>query len=230
MNMIRLILLASILITVPAFAQEAAPASDSPPETELQKQKGEFFKEVWVHPDADFTQYDKLFLWEGVFEYRDVGPARRSRSTMISTHKREFGISDVDREKFEEIVGEAFDQGLQGKGDKRFELVSELGPGTMILRGGVLDIISMVPPGTVGRSDIYLASIGEGTLVLELLDAQTGDVLALVAERRSFSRPGGLSTTTMPTNSATIVGDLRRWAKSAGDKLGKSLDRAIAGE
>jgi hypothetical protein len=227
MNMIRLILLTSFLITGPAFAQDEAASSSPQPEAELQKEKGAF-KETWVHPDADFTQYDKLYLWEGVFEFRDVGPAQRTRSSMMNTRKREFGINDADREKFEEIVGEAFVKGLQ-KG-KRFELVSELGPRTMIMRGGVLDIISKVPPETAGRSEIYLASIGEGTLVLELLDAETGDVLALVAERRSFSRPGGIDFMTMPTNSATIIGDIRRWATSAGKKLSKELDKAISGK
>ena len=230
MNSIRLVLLASFLIAGPASAQEPAEAPPAAPdaETELQKVKSAF-KETWVHPDADFTQYSKLYLWEGVFEYRDVGPAQKSRSTMMSSRKREFGISDADREKFEEIVAESFIKALEGS--KQFELVDELSPGTMILRGGVLDIVSMVPPQTVGRSEIYLASIGEATLVLELLDAATGDVLAVVAERRSLSRPGStIDFTTMPTNSATIMGDIKRWAGSAGKKLVKELDKAIAGK
>ena len=219
MNSIRLVLLASFLIAGPASAQEPAEAPPAAPdaETELQKVKSAF-KETWVHPDADFTQYSKLYLWEGVFEYRDVGPAQKSRSTMMSSRKREFGISDADREKFEEIVAESFIKALEGS--KQFEL-----------RGGVLDIVSMVPPQTVGRSEIYLASIGEATLVLELLDAATGDVLAVVAERRSLSRPGStIDFTTMPTNSATIMGDIKRWASSAGKKLVRELDKAIAGK
>lgn len=230
MNSIRLLLLASFLMAGAVCAQdEAKPLSDEQPaETELQKVKSAF-KETWVHPDADFTQYNKLFLWEGVFEFRDVGPARSSRSTMMRTNKREFGIADADREKFEEIVREAFVEGVQS--GKKFELVEELGPNTIIMRGGVLDIVSMVPPETVGRSEIYLASIGEATLVLQLIDAETGEELAVIAERRSLSRPGStVSFTTMPTNSASIIADIRRWASSAGKKLGKELDKAIAGK
>ena len=183
-------------------------------------------KETWVHPDADFTQYDKLYLWEALFEYRDVGPARRTRSSMMSTRNREFGISDADREKFEEVVAEAFVKGVQRA--KKFELVNEVGPNTLILRGAALDIISKVPPQSIGRSEIYLSTIGEATLVLELLDAETGEVMAVVAERRAMGKPGGVDMMTMPTNSVTVISDVRRWAQAAGSKLGSELDKAIA--
>ena len=45
--------------------------------------------------------------------------------------------------------------------------VAKLSAGdTLILRGGLLDIISRVPPEFVGRSEVYLASIGEATFVV----------------------------------------------------------------
>ena len=180
-----------------------------------------------MHPDADFTQYDKLYLWDADFQYRDVGPARRTRSTMMSTRHREFGISDADRQKFEEVVSEAFVKEIQKA--KKFKLVDDVGPNTIIMRGGALDIISKVPPETVGRSEIYLASIGEATLIFELLDAETGDVLAVVAERRAMGgRPGGMDMMTMPTNSVTVIADVRRWSTRAASKLRSELDKAIA--
>ncbi len=61
---------------------------------------------------------------------------------MMSTRNREFGISDADRQKFEQAVSEAFDKEIQ-KG-KKFRIVDELGPNTMILRGAALDIVSNV--------------------------------------------------------------------------------------
>ena len=94
---------------------------------EMEKVKGAF-RETWVHPDVDFTKYSKLYLWEAHFEFRDVGPARRTRSTMMSTRKREFGISDADREKFEEVVSEAFVKEIQRA--KEFEVVDDVGPDT----------------------------------------------------------------------------------------------------
>ena len=129
-----------------ANAQDQTETAGSPRHEELEKVKGAF-KETWVHPDADFTQFSKAYLWEGQFQYRDVGPARRTRSTMMSTRKREFGISDADRQKFEQAVSESFEKEFE-KG-KKFKIVDELGPNTMILRGAALDIVSNVPPDTV---------------------------------------------------------------------------------
>jgi len=208
-----------------AYAQDEGQTGDSSRHAELEKVKAAF-KETWVHPDADFTQYNKLYLWEAQFEYRDVGPAQKTRSSMMNSRKREFGISDADRLKFEEVVSEAFVKGVQR--GKRFELVNEVGPNTIIMRGGALDIISKVPPERIGRSEIYLASIGEATLILELIDAETGEVLAVVAERRAMGKPGGVDMMTMPTNSVTVIADVRRWAQAAGSKLGSELDKAIA--
>jgi hypothetical protein len=221
----RSIILVSLISLGLANAQEQP--GDASSHAELQKIKAGF-KETWVHPDANFTEYDKVYLWEAQFEYRDVGPARSTRSTMMSTRKREFGISDADREKFEEIVKEAFVKGIQR--GKRFELVNEVGPNTIIMRGAALDIVSLVPPETVGRSEIYLASVGEATLMLELLDAETGDVLAVVSERRPMGRSGGIDSMSMPTSSVMVLSEVRRWAQSAGSKLGSELDKAIAGK
>ena len=98
--------------------------------------------------------------------------------------------------------------------------------------GGVLDIISLVPPDTIGRSDIYLSSIGEATLVLELIDAENGEVAAVVAERRAFARPGGntIDSFSTPTTSVTVIAEVRRWSSRAASRLRKELDKAIAGD
>ena len=224
------LLLVLLLVTQTAAAQsqqsDAQPSASSSHE-QLEKGKSSF-RETWVHPDADFTQYTKLYVWEGQFEYRDVGPARRSRSTMVRTHKREFGISDDDRAKFEQVVSDAFMKQIE-KG-KQFQLVEEIGPNTLILRGGLLDIVSNVPPQMTGPSDIYLSSVGEATLVMELLDAETGEVVALVAERRRIQPMGGggISEFSTPTNSVTVLADVRRFATNAATRLRKELDKAIA--
>ena len=149
---------------------------------------------------------------------------------MMSSRKREFGISDADREKFEEIVSEAFVKEIQKS--KKLEIVDEIGPGTLILRGAVLDIISLVPPDTIGRSEIYLSSMGEATLVVELIDAENGEVAAVVAERRAIARPGSstIDSFSTPTTSVTVIAEVRRWSTRAASKLRKELDRAIAGD
>lgn len=186
------------------------------------------FRETWVNPAADFTKYDSLYLWEAEFQYRDVGPARRTRTTVMNTRQREFGISEEDRKAFEEIVSEAFVKEIQKA--RNFRVSDEMGPHALIMRGAVLDIISLVPPEFVGRGEVYLASIGEATLVVELIDADDGEVVAVVAERRRIqSGTGRIDEFSMPTNRTTVIAEVRRWASRAARKLRDELDKAIAG-
>lgn len=148
----------------------------------------------------------------------------------MSTRQREFGIADNDRELFETTVSEAFLKEIQKA--RKFEIVEvdDITESTIIMRGAVLDIVSFVPPPHTGRSDIYLASIGEATLVLELIDAKTGEVAAVVAERRRLqSGTGQIDTFSMPTNRATVIGDIRRWARRSAVILRDALDEAIMG-
>jgi len=217
-----------LLCITPSWAQETEPtASAEGRYTELVKEDGNF-RETWVLPGVDPSTYNKVFVWDGEFEYRDVGPALRTRSTLLYSHKREFGISEADRLKFEEIVGEAFLKEIsKGKQFQLIDDVDDVDASTLILRGGLLDIISRVPPETVGRSEIYLASIGAATFVMELIDARTGDVVALVAERRSIDTVNARSGIMMPTNSVTILGDIRRWASDLARRLRSAIDQAI---
>ena len=147
---------------------------------------------------------------------------------MMNSRKREFGISDSDRQKFEEVVSEVFVSEIQKS--KNLTLVDDISPGTLILRGAMLDIISRVPPDTIGRSDVYLSTIGEATLVIELIDAVSGEVAAVVAERRAITPPGGRQIDinfSTPTTSVTVIADVKRWSRSLATKLRKELDKAV---
>lgn len=208
-------------------ASEESESQSSDRYAELVKERGEF-QETFVLPGIDPSKYNKVFLWEGQFEYRDVGPARKTRTTMLSTHKREFGISEEDRRRFEEIVGEAFDKEIvKAKNFTIIENIDEMDAATLILRGAMLDIISRVPPEMVGRADVYLSSVGAATLVIEMIDAGTGAVVALVAERRSIETLNARAGASIPANSASVLGDIRRWSGSLARRLRTALDKAI---
>jgi hypothetical protein len=194
---------------------------------DLEKVKRAKFRETYVNMATDFTRYNKLYLGGAYFDYRDVGEPRRYRTNMYtSSRKSFFGISQKDREKFEGMADEAFTKELLKS--KQFTLTEELDENTIIMRGAVVDIVSRAPPEFVGRSEVYLANVGEATLILELLDGKTGEVLARVAERRSMGRQVDLMTA-MPTNSVTIWSDVRRWASSSARRLRSELDSAASG-
>jgi hypothetical protein len=221
-------LILGVLCLGSALAQDELPAELEERYGHLEKGKTGF-KETWVNPVTDWTRFDSIYLWEAEFQYRDVGPARRTRSTMMNTRQREFGISDADRKKFEDVVSEAFVGELQKA--KKFKIVDEVGPNTLIMRGALLDIISRVPPDMIGRSEIYLSNIGEATMMVELIDAHDGEVVAVVAERRAMqSGSGRIDEFSRPANTVTIIADVKRWARRGANKLRTELDKAIAGK
>ena len=186
------------------------------------------FKETWVKPDADFTKYNKIKYGEAGFQFRDVGPARRTSSTMRNSNKTIFAVLDADKLRFEEEVSKAF--GKEMERSKTFSITEQSGSGTLILHGAVVDIISRVPPPTVGRRDLYLSTIAEGTWILELEDAETGHIVARVSERRKIQRNmGGIDETTMRANTVTIWAEVRRWAQRGAGKLRRELEKAQKG-
>ena len=210
----------------PGWGEEAIGDPEAERYSELEKARSTF-QETWVLPGADFSQYDKIYFWEGVFEYRDVGPATGTTSYRGRSTKTDFPVSDEGRRDFEQIVTETFSREMQR--GKSFRVVDQVGPDTLIVSGALLDIVSHVPPETVGRVDTYLANIGEATLVVELIDAETGAVLAMVSERRKIQSPGGgqIDQFTMRANRVTINADIRRWASGLAGRLRSALDKAM---
>ena len=145
------------------------------------------------------------------------------------SHKREFGINDTDRQKFQEIVEESFAKEMERS--KSFKIVEEIGPNTLIIRGAVIDIVSKVPPQMSGMSDVYLSSVGEATLMLDLIDAETGVIQARVGERRAIQPAGGgrIDEFSTPTSSVTVWGDVKRWTRSSASRLRRELEKAQKG-
>lgn len=163
---------------------------------------------AWARPDFDISGYTKIWLVGAGIEYRQVKD--RGRMAMRSGSGPYF-IDDKSRAKFEKNVTDVFAEELAKT--KRFELVDGPGPDVLMVRGGLLDVISYVPPETVGRSEVYLRSVGEATLVLELRDSETGTILARSIERRAAESAGGsLQFSSTVSNSAEARRLIRRWA------------------
>jgi len=215
----------TILMTGLPHAQEATPAAEITGADELVKQKGRF-QETWVRPDADITQYSKLYLWQAVFQFREGGET--STGTTIGTSRGDQGpyaVRDESKAKFEQVVGDSFVKALGQS--KIFEVVDKVGPDTLIVRAAVLDIVSDVPPTRAGVNDVYLSAVGEATFVFELIDAETGVIQARVAERRRIQPRGRMNEVSrVPANSSTVWSEVTLWANRVGQDVRRALEKA----
>jgi hypothetical protein len=216
-----LILLAAVFVVGVAAAQEEQTGD------EMEKIKGPF-AQTWVRPDADISQYSKLYPWKAVFQFRDVEGEKQPRTSIEKSRgvSTPYQVSEEGQKKFEEVVSDAFVKEL-GR-SKQFEIVDEVGPDTLLVRATLMDIVSTVPIAPAGTVDTYIASLGEATIVFELIDAETGVVQATAGERRQIVPPsramGG--TGGAPMNEATILNDVKNWATVVARDLRKALDKA----
>jgi len=196
---------------------------------DLVKVKRAAFSETYINPDVDFSFYNKIYVSEAQFAYREVEPPKTRNGVHVSaSSNREHPISKEDRKLFEETVRKAFRTEV-GKGE-HFAIVDvmNIDEHTMIMRGVVADIFSRVPPESVERTRLYMSSVGGATLGLEFRDRTSGEVLARVAERSligdTMDQANGASRL---VNRATVIADVERWAGNAARKLRQALDSAL---
>lgn len=165
---------------------------------------------AWARPDIDLSGYTKIWPVGAGVEYRQV--KNRGRTSMDRTRSGPYFIDDKSRAQFEELVGTVFKEELQKV--KKYELVDGPGPDVLMIRGGLLNVTSMVPPEPIGgRSTVFLSSVGDATLVLELRDSETGTILARSVDRRAAEAIGGtFQRSNSVTNSAEVKRLIRFWA------------------
>ncbi len=173
--------------------------------------EGTRVSKAWARPDVDLSGYNKIML-EGVgIQYRPVKKVARNSGN-------EFPIPPERKEELREVLGEAF-RGELAK-TERFEFVSEPGPDVLLIRGALIDVVSRVPPQRAGRSDVYLSSIGEATLVLELIDSQSEAVLIRSVDRREANSMGAA----VRSSPAITRSEIRRLAANWGSSLREGLE------
>jgi hypothetical protein len=210
-----------------AFAEQGADPKEVTGADDLVKQKSSQFQDLWVNPDADISKYGKLYLWNTVFQFRDVSDnvVNRTTTAMLRGDQGFFTVPEEDQEKFKELVTDVVVKEL-GR-SKQFEIVDTVGPGTLLLRAAVLDIVSNIPPNVGRQANVHLASMGEATFVFELIDAETGVIQARTADRRYIQPPSAMNTVNAaPTNYATAWNYVELWARDQAMTLRRELDRA----
>lgn len=132
------------------------------------------FKLVQIRPETDFSRYSSVVFIEPELAY--VTPDRS---------RQEVGLSREQRQYFREFVDETFTRELGQM--KTPKLVSDPGPEAIRLDVRLQDIRATVAPrstGTIGWPSIALKAVGEVTLVIEVHDSVSNEILARVVDTR----------------------------------------------
>jgi hypothetical protein len=212
----------SLLVGCASSTPEIDLSADAEPTFDgLYPVKGGRMDGAWARPDFNVESYSKIMLQGVGVEYRPGGSMRK---TVLSTSNREyFALNQEQKARFEQEMANAFLEELQQ--GKHYEIVDEPGPDVLLVRGGLLDVVSYVPPDPVANAEIYLSRIGEATLVLELRDSQTGAILLRAIDRRAAEDSARGFTN---SNRVSTTAEFRRVARIWGRILREGLDRFMA--
>jgi hypothetical protein len=178
----------------------------------LHRVKNSLFRDAWVKPDADFASYDKVTLDPVSVSYK-----RKPKATRYQWTGSNFALTERQMEDLRRYFREAFAKELSDS--EYYELVETPGPQVLRVAAAIIDLVIKVPTRSgAGREHVYTSSTGKMTLLMELRDSLSGEILARVADRREARRAGhgGLNDlyhSSAPANTEAVKGVFRRWAE-----------------
>ena len=135
-----------------------------------------------------------------------------------------FRISKQDREDIRtgvaKVVLEEFTRELQAKSG--YQVVTETGPDVLRVKATIVNLYVNAPDTKSPGVRTYVASAGEMSLVAELFDSESGQVLARVVDRSEARNIGSMTW----ANSASNAFEARDIAAAWARVLRQSLDKA----
>jgi Protein of unknown function (DUF3313) len=206
----------ALIASLAAYAEPAPKAESEVSFDGLQRVESKRFALAWIRPDAHFAGYKKLLVLPAEISYKDPDKAR-THARPGSSGDDNYLLSESRMERLRKALRESFTTQVIEKGG--WELTDQPGPDVMIARGGLIDMIVRVPPVTAGRSRVFLDTFGEATLVIELYDSETRQILARIADREAAESPGNRMGTDMEA-----PGEVRRMFTSWAKRFREALD------
>jgi hypothetical protein len=208
--MMRIAMSAAILATA-LLSLAPARASESPPQNwdglEYRKTKG--LDAVYVRPGAELKIYRNVVIdpVQVAFDKNwDPNRDTRSLSQRLSPDDLQ-GIKDEMANEFRRILAEE----LAAAG---WDVVAKPLEDTLRISAGLAAVYINAPDTmSAGRSRTYTMNAGRMTLVMELRDGPTGQLLARVVDRHVGSETGFAQVTNSVTNSAEFRRAVTAWAK-----------------
>jgi len=187
----------------------------------LVRRPGTRIDSVFVKPDADISGFTSVMLdpvqvsfasnWDPNQGVRN--PARRLNATDVAAIQT--GLATMFRETFSADIARS-----------NFQLVEQAGPDTLRVSAAIVNLFVTAPDTmSAGRSRTYTANSGQMTLVLELRDAATGELLARAVDTQRGRQTGSMSFTNSVTNTADARRAIGTWSTALTQGLNELYNR-----
>lgn len=179
----------------------------------LQLVPGTKFAEVYEKPGIDISHYSEFGVTPCQVAFKNNWLRRQNESRMDLSNR--VTQKDVDRIKdsLSSSCDTIFREALLK--DPAYNLVEEFSEGeqVLVLRPSIIDLDINAPDvrnSTATRN--YTTSAGSQTLLMELVDGTTGEVLYRIVDRRRAMDNGTVQWSSSVTNKAESDRIMRRWA------------------
>ena len=220
--MIRIPLVRHGIFLVAAFAVSACAPQPTQPKPSgevniegVQQVTARNIEAAYVRPGITIADYGKLMLDELELAFRT--PDRE---------QNQFALGEDQKTRFRAAMATAFGEEL-GKLEN-VDVVTNPGPDFLALHVRVQDMVARAPGrrvGSAGRAGFALETVGEMTLVMELRDSQSDEVLVRAFDRQAVEGAAMVSGENMVSTWEGVERLVGRWASRARD----GLDRLLGG-
>jgi hypothetical protein len=179
----------------------------------LQKTKVKGLDLAYIRPGETLAGYDKVLVDPVSVSFRkDFEPQKPGSRLPLNAEELQKIRDSVGRIVHDEFVKEL------GKG--KIGIANGPGASTLEVRASITDLYVNAPDTiSPARSITYTMNAGEMSLVMELVDSQSGQVIARVYDRREAREIGTLEVTNSVTNTAEAANAARAWARILRNKL-----------
>lgn len=186
-------------------------------ENGLEKVKVKGIDRAYVRPGTDLSAYTKIQLDPVEVSFDpNWNPDKTGSRSKLSEQERNDISSGVAR-----VVSDEFVKTLQAKSS--YQVVDAAGPGVLHVKARIVNLYVNAPDVmTPGRSRTYTVSSGSMTLVAELSDSQSHEVLARVADRREGRNTGTLTLTNSIVNESEARAAASSWARILRDRMDRA--------
>lgn len=174
---------------------------------------------VYAQPGASLDQYTKIALIDCYVAFEKNWERDYNRD--VSSIDRRVHADDMERIKaaLADEFKAVFIEELETDGG--YEIVDHTGDEVLIIRPALVNLQVTAPDvNSAGATRSYVTSAGSMTLVMELFDSVSGDIIARVMDAQASDRRGIGMQANRITNKAEADRILRKWADALRSHLG----------
>ena len=171
---------------------------------------------AWVKPDLDLSGYTRIFVVPTAVQFRLVEEVTDAFS-LSRSGDREFPVNedkqDWLRGVWSRVTTEQFAQ------QRSFQRYEGVGTDVLVVQAILADVVSYIPPDAAGSSYSWIRDPWVASVVLELRDGTTGELLARTNDRRTGEGLMDANTVWMLTEDLLL-----RWAEVLSERLEQLAD------